>query len=216
MSSPENLHDRLTLSPNRVGSVFLGDIQRHRLLGTTPSSRLSSSPQSTPASSPPNTASLSGIFALHHSHGRRSTTSSLDDDTGIDMDPPAPMLAASSESNAPPRHSDGPGKVDPVLALELRLRWLEALVLGIKQELSREKKGKGRDHAAEYAGFGNAQTIALANLKRGETLVRLAESVQQKLDKALEGNEGLRRFMDNCLFSLLSFFILFFSYVFSR
>jgi len=203
MSSSENLRDRLTLSPNRVGSVFLGDIQRHRF--ASPSSRITSA-QNTPTSSPPNT-SVSGVFALHQSHCHHSTIprrSSLDDDIDIDMDPPEPAPAVIQRHlNAPTtpvplHHGNKPGKIDPILALELRLRWLEALILGIKQDLSRERKGKGKD-VAEYASFGNAQMIASANLRRGETLMRLAESVQQKLDKALEANEGLKRFMDNCL-----------------
>ncbi|KAJ3500653.1 hypothetical protein NLJ89_g9700 [Agrocybe chaxingu] len=89
----------------------------------------------------------------------------------------------------------GPGKVDPVLALELRLRWLEALILGVKQDLGKDKKGKGKE---EYAvgGSTSATAAAAAHLKPGETLVRLAETVQQKLDKSVEGNEGLKRFMD--------------------
>ncbi|KDR80755.1 hypothetical protein GALMADRAFT_207733 [Galerina marginata CBS 339.88] len=85
-----------------------------------------------------------------------------------------------------PASRSAPGKVDPVLALELRLRWLEALILGMKQD-----GGKGKGKELEYAGIGSA------NLKHGETLTRLAETVQTKLDKAVEGNEGLRRFMDN-------------------
>ena len=198
MSSSENLRDRLTLSPKRVGSVFLGDIQRHRLFAS-PSSRITSA-QTTPTSSPPPSTSMSGVFALHQSHGHHS---SLDDDIDIDMDPPEPAPATVIQQHlnattATLNHGKKPGKIDPILALELRLRWLEALILGIKQDLGRERKGKGKD-VAEYASFGNAQMIASANLKRGETLMRLAESVQQKLDKALEANEGLKRFMDNCL-----------------
>jgi hypothetical protein len=113
--------------------------------------------------------------------------------------PPSPDVKQ-FDATPPLYHGEGnkPGTIDPVLALELRLRWLEALILGMKQDLSRERKGKGKD-AAEYASFGNAQTIASANLKHGETLMRLAQGVQHKLDKALEGNEGLKRFMDNCL-----------------
>ena len=198
--------------------MFLGDIQRHRYFTTGASSRVSS-PRSTPTSSPPNTASLPGVFAFNHLHGRRSTRSSLDDDIDIDMDPPA--VSAAAAPNAPTATSaflhDGdsikPGKVDPMLALELRLRWLEALVWGIKQDSGRERRGKGKD-AAEYASFGSAQG---ANLKRRETLMRHAQGVQQRLDKALEGNEGLKRFMDNCLYFLLCFWVnlMFFLFFFS-
>ena len=84
------------------------------------------------------------------------------------------------------------GKVDPVLALELRLRWLEALILGMKQDISKDRKGKARE---EYAGMA-----AVAPFKAGDTLTRLAETVQNKLDKTVEDNEGLKRFMDHCAF----------------
>lgn len=84
------------------------------------------------------------------------------------------------------------GTVDPVLALELRLRWLEALILGMKQDLAKDRKGKARE---EYAG-----TAAVGQLKAGDTLTRFAEAVQSKLDKTVEVNEGLKRFMDHCAF----------------
>jgi len=92
--------------------------------------------------------------------------------------------------------NQGPGKVDPLLALELRLRWLEVLIVGMKQEMGKDKKGKAR----EYAGINVA--AAAASLKHGETLTRIVETVQTKLDKVVEGNEGLKRFMDNCTCSL--------------
>ncbi|PFH50264.1 hypothetical protein AMATHDRAFT_123746, partial [Amanita thiersii Skay4041] len=57
--------------------------------------------------------------------------------------------------------------IDPALALELRLRWLETIVLGVQAAL----------------------------LKHGETLAHLAEDVQRRLDAIVEANEGLKRFM---------------------
>jgi hypothetical protein len=90
--------------------------------------------------------------------------------------------------------NQGPGKVDPLLALELRLRWLEVLIVGMKQEMGKDKKGKAKE---EYAGVNAA--AAAASLKHGETLTRIAETVQTKLGKVVEGNEGLTRFMDTCM-----------------
>lgn len=109
----------------------------------------------------------------------------------IDRDTSNTYLAGSKEqqSSQNPDLHHGPGKVDPALALELRLKWLEALILGMKQDLGKDRKGKARE---EYTG------IATVHLKPGETLTRLAETVQSKLDKAVEDNEGLKRFMDNC------------------
>lgn len=75
-----------------------------------------------------------------------------------------------------PSEPSPPTKIDPLIALELRLRWLEALILGVKQDLGR------------------------ASLKHGETVSRLAETVQRKLNKAVQGNEGLTKFMDQCMF----------------
>ena len=75
-----------------------------------------------------------------------------------------------------------PTKIDPLLALELRLRWLEALILGVKQDLGR------------------------ASLKHGETVSRLAETVQRKLNKAVQDNEGLKKFVDQCTFYFFIYF----------
>jgi len=77
-----------------------------------------------------------------------------------------------SEATATALVPSPPTKIDPLIALELRLRWLEALILGVKQDLGG------------------------ASLKHGETVSRLAEMVQRKLNKAVQGNEGLTKFMD--------------------
>lgn len=74
--------------------------------------------------------------------------------------------------------STAPPVIDPVLSLELRLRWLEALILGVRQD-ARDRKGKDK----------------VPELKRGETLIRLAEDVQQRLDNVIQSNDGLQRFM---------------------
>jgi len=129
--------------------------------------------------------------------------SNLGTDIDIDIDPAEQqerylkqLTLANMQADTPtPLRS--PGKVDPLLALELRLRWLEALILGVKQDLGKDRKGKAKE---EYATVSIANSAAVANLKHGETLVRIAETVQQKLDKAVEGNEGLKRFMDSCAY----------------
>jgi len=123
--------------------------------------------------------------------------SALQTEIDIDIDPVEQQQLQRQLGNlqeASTTQLRGPGKVDPLLALELRLRWLEALILGVKQDLGKDKKGKARE---DYATVTVANSAAAANLKHGETLMRLAETVQQKLDKAVEGNEGLKRFMDN-------------------
>jgi len=174
------------MASNRVGSVFLGDIQqRHR--------HLSSSTHSSPPSSPPSTSIAAGVFAFSSSPPPTLATASEEIDS-IDMDS---FTGANKQPTSINDTNDkifpsSPGKVDPVLALELRLRWLEALVLGMKQDTGKDRKGKAREF--EYVGVSAS---AAANLKHGETLTRLTETVQARLDKAIEGNEGLKRFMDS-------------------
>lgn len=125
---------------------------------------------------------MSHVFSsLPHSPVANSNSSPLVHSM-TDVDGPA--KAASTTADAP---TTRPVTIEPALALELRLRWLEAIVLGV----SRERKGKGRE------GDQDALASPASHSKQGETLVRLAESVQQRLDAAVEGNEGLRRFMEH-------------------
>ncbi|KAF8159434.1 hypothetical protein B0H34DRAFT_796679 [Crassisporium funariophilum] len=171
------------MASNRVGSVFLGDFQRLR--------HLSSSSHSTPPSSPPLTGSIYHSGALPHSPLLPIFSGGID--TDIDMDPselPAVGSGRWKQSGNTMEHESAPGKIDPLIALELRLRWLEALILGVKQDLGKDKKGKAKEDYSSAAA-------AAANLKHGQTLTRLTETVQQKLNKAVEGNDGLKRFMDS-------------------
>lgn len=89
---------------NVLGSIFLGDAQRPRIL---------SSP-----SSPPSSPS------------RRSNTS-----PNIDT-----MVA--SIASPPPMDTPLPPEINPELSLELRVRWLEALLLGVKEDTKVTRPGK--------------------------------------------------------------------------
>ena|SRR5882762_1017293 len=124
-----------------IGSVFLGDNQRFRMLSSTPPS----SPTRSPASFFPT------------------------------ISPSQSPKQSFSKATAPPP------VIDSTLSLELRLRWLEAILLGVRQD-AKDRKGKEK----------------LNELKYGETLIRLAEDVQRRMDIAVEGNDGLKRFMDHC------------------
>ena len=108
----------------QIGSVFLGDVQRQRILSPTP------------PSSPDPTATKKFV-----------------------------PTKQSSTLQKPPA-------ISPELSLELRLRWLEALLYGVKQ------KDKP--------------------LAKGETLLRNAQQIQKKLEDIVQNNDSLRKFMGQC------------------
>jgi len=82
-----------------------------------------------------------------------------------------------------------PPLIEPALSLELRLRWLEAILLGVRQEI-KTHRGKEKCH----------------ELKNGETLSKVADDIQRRLNIVVEENDGLRRFMENCKYFGISTF----------
>ena len=73
-----------------------------------------------------------------------------------------------------------PKALDPAQALELRLRWLEALLFGVRAGRD------GKEKLVEKAGAG------------GETLVRSAGELQRRMDEIIQAHDSLRRFVDHC------------------
>ena len=135
-----------------LGSVFLGDFQRHRVFSSSP-------PSSPPTGMPAATAEHLGdvLESLDDTESPAKTSASLSDPTG-------------------------PAHIDPVLSLELRLRWLEALLLGVRQD-TRDRKGREKP----------------PELKPGESLIQLAGNVQRRLNTVVESNDGLKKFMHQCM-----------------
>jgi hypothetical protein len=133
------------LSMANIGSVFLGDTKRLRSMATT----------STPPTSPP-------AIISQHNTGQSAHSA---------MGPlPSPVL-----STLPPREEKLPKTtIEPEMSLELRLRWLEAIVYGVKER--KESKAKK------------------------EPLARAAQQLQSQLNTIVDGNESLRRFMNQCTF----------------
>ncbi|KAH8978086.1 hypothetical protein EDB86DRAFT_3065641 [Lactarius hatsudake] len=125
-----------------IGSVFLGDVQRVRLTGSTP-----------PASPPP---TLSPPSQPH------LTTA---------LDTPSPALPA--EGSISQEHHLGPTQ-----SLELRVRWLEALIYGAK-------------HDEILAGLHERKP----ELKRGETLLRAAEHAYRRMNDVASTHDALRKFL---------------------
>ena len=146
-----------------------------------------------PPSSPPptSTPSFAAAAALATSNSSISGTGAPNEGTDRHR------VRNGKEGQEPEQRTQGgstllPASIDPVLALDLRLRWLEAIVLGVGSSL--KVTGKGR----ATGNFNKAQTQT-EQLKNNETLAGLAENVQRKLDGVVEGNEGLGRFMAQCM-----------------
>ncbi|KAK2462708.1 hypothetical protein APHAL10511_005226 [Amanita phalloides] len=154
-----------------IGSVFLGDVQRYRVFST-----------STPPGSPP----ASSIY------------------TKIPSPPPITGFSRNShdgavEDDEDDIHHPQTTTIDPMLALELRLRWLEAIVLGVPESnppraASHRKLGSLRTRSGKRSTTSSVEGKATL-LKHGETLARLAKEAQNRLDVIVEANEGLKRFM---------------------
>lgn len=134
-----------------IGSVFLGDVQRQRILST-----------STPPSSPPP--------HLSPTSGRNF---------------PDPILEnAATTSNSIPAAQTMPSKVTPEVAVELRTRLLETLVMGAQRD---------------------ARTAVPRPDVKTATVIRDLEEVQRKLDTLVQssGSDALKWFVDNCTSSRL-------------
>ncbi|KAJ3827727.1 hypothetical protein EV361DRAFT_301287 [Lentinula raphanica] len=170
-----------------IGSVFLGDSKRQRVLSSSSSS---STPPSSPLPIPSPSASASATqttfgMALNSpamsvpsttvegadeidevEDPKQGASTSIDTTPGTDEDksslPPFSYVQSLSQSLPP--------SIDPHTALELRLRLLEGLVVGLD------------GHPEEGRATGSA------------TLVKSTETIQRTLDKYVDTNETLRKF----------------------
>jgi hypothetical protein len=97
-----------------------------------------------------------------------------------------PKLHAASLASASPSASLSPKavKVDPVLALQLRIRWLEALVYGfsIDSDLGDDKRA----------------LPAISDSVKGKTLVEGVEQLKKGLEEEVMKREEFRKFYKNC------------------
>ncbi|PCH36258.1 hypothetical protein WOLCODRAFT_81749 [Wolfiporia cocos MD-104 SS10] len=85
-----------------------------------------------------------------------------------------PNEVGKSEDKTEP--SPPPPSMPPALSLDLRLRWLETLLYGARPDVAERKP-----HDAQ----------------KGTSLARRAAGLQHKLDTLVQGNDGLRKFMDH-------------------
>lgn len=179
-----------------IGSAFLGDLQAKRIRN------LSSPPPS------PTTATLGNIRPM--SVSLPSSRSQQDEQLG----------KAWAALVQPPHKAT----IDPVLALELRVRWLEVLVLGTtgpdtsvnvvdKNKSRNGDEKRQRDPGNTGGNTGSRQGPGSEKHKEKErdrgkgtrstdTLARLTENVTKRLKAIVETNEGLKKFMDTCAFPI--------------
>lgn len=104
---------------------------------------------------------------------------------------PSPTSPPASPSQSTTFRKPASQPIDPELSLELRIRWLEVLLLGIKQDATTQNtktKEEEKPGGRQEGGGGGG----------GDALVLKAEQVQKRLDGIVESNDGLRKFMDRC------------------
>lgn len=180
------------MSKRNLGSVFLGDRVQHlpHHLAHIPMSPPPNSGDDTLA--PPTEESLDGHTdevasqAPEESEGAAEEEKQETGEEGVEVEVPAatdeqgePDTAkldlGDATTNLDTLLTSNPVSVSPELMLELRLRWLEALVLGI----------------------GKDGTVAPPREQdmTGGTLMRKANEAQRALDDAVKANDGLRKFM---------------------
>ena len=98
---------------------------------------------------------------------------------------PPPTLSISRPDPPNPLPTE-PNHLGPTQSLELRVRWLEALIYGAKHE--------------SLAGLHQRKP----ELKRGETLLRAAEHAHRRMNDVASTHDALRKFISQCeLVSLL-------------
>ncbi|KAF8589733.1 hypothetical protein K439DRAFT_1404726 [Ramaria rubella] len=146
-----------------LGSVFLGDAHHHRVFSTTP-----------PTSPPPASGSPSFSFRAQQIRAKS--------DSDSDLDPEPTMETVTVAEPKPEIDLSPPTEISPAVSLELRLRWLEALLLGVRRDAAKETSKGGR--------------TAREEAQKQESLYRRAEDVQQKLETIVESNDGFKRFME--------------------
>jgi hypothetical protein len=94
---------------------------------------------------------------------------------------PPPLVHTSRLATRSPTLPTPQPEVTPAQSLELRIRWLEAILCGAKRD-------------DELAGLRERKP----ELRRGETLIRAAEHVQRRMNDIANTYDVLRRFIGHC------------------
>ena len=95
-------------------------------------------------------------------------------------DPKARLRSQTS----PPSSPHHPPKISPEVALQLRVQWLEAILLGVNDDKKRTQRAQNKEDNDDDDGQ--------------VSLTRQAEELQRRLDGIVAESDGLRRFVETC------------------
>lgn len=95
-------------------------------------------------------------------------------------DPKARLRSQTS----PPPSPHYPPKISPETALQLRIQWLEAILLGVNDDKKRSKLAQNKTDNDDD--------------EEQVSLTRQAEELQRRLDGIVAESDGLRRFIETC------------------
>ncbi|KAJ3876074.1 hypothetical protein F5051DRAFT_454077 [Lentinula edodes] len=179
-----------------IGSVFLGDSRRQRVLSSSSSSSVPHTPVTPVTPVTPHTPSSSSS-ATQPTFGTVMDTvqgeideggvneEGVNEGAGIDEGKPKQTIDTTTTPLPPFSYIESlaqraPPAIDPLMALELRVRLLEGLVVGLD----------GLDQDPKTGVLSTTTTTTTTT-----TLVKSTENIKRTLNKYVEGNETLRRFM---------------------
>jgi hypothetical protein len=110
-------------------------------------------------------------------------------------DPRQRLIASTSPPTSSFAH--GPPHISPEVALQLRIRWLEAILLGVNDTDKKTSKPTGVVSASKRDEEDEEETEDEEGSDE-QTLIRRAEEIQRKLDAVVLKNDDISRFVETC------------------
>lgn len=110
-------------------------------------------------------------------------------------DPRQRLIASTSPPTSSFAH--GPPHISPEVALQLRIRWLEALLLGVNDTDKKTSKPTGVVSTSKRDEEDEDETEDEEGSDE-QTLIRRAEEIQRKLDVVVLKNDDISRFVETC------------------
>jgi hypothetical protein len=113
-------------------------------------------------------------------------------------DPRQRLIASTSPPTSSFAH--GPPHISPEVALQLRIRWLEAILLGVNDTDKKTLKPTGvvSSSKRENEDDDDEEETEDEEGSDEQTLIRRAEEIQRKLDAVVLKNDDISRFVETC------------------